>query len=82
MTLGFAFVCLTYVVVGVFGYFGFVGSYFTSYYINNNTEAIAQNCFTMFSTTNVLAFFVRLAFFAFLFCVFPLINHFIRSLTF
>jgi hypothetical protein len=34
----------------------------------------------MFDTTNVPAFFMRVALFCLLFCCFPLINHFLRSL--
>ena len=33
----------------------------------------------MFETTNVPAFFMRLALFLLLFCCFPLVNHFLRS---
>ena len=36
----------------------------------------------MFSNTDVLAFLMRFALFALLFCCFPLINHFLRSLVF
>jgi heme/copper-type cytochrome/quinol oxidase subunit 1 len=36
----------------------------------------------MFDVKDVLAFIMRFALFALLFCVFPLINHFLRSLVF
>lgn len=36
----------------------------------------------MFPPTNVVAFFMRLALLGFLFCCFPLINNFLRSLVF
>ncbi len=34
----------------------------------------------MFTVSDILAFFMRFALFALLFCCFPLINHFLRSL--
>ena len=36
----------------------------------------------MFAVKDILAFFMRFALFALLFCCFPLINHFLRSLCF
>lgn len=36
----------------------------------------------MFGNTDILAFLMRLALFCLLFCCFPLINHFLRSLVF
>lgn len=36
----------------------------------------------MFDVKDVLAFFMRFALFALLFCCFPLINHFLRELVF
>ena len=36
----------------------------------------------MFANTDILAFFIRFALFALLFCCFPLINHFLRSMVF
>lgn len=36
----------------------------------------------MFEVKDILAFFMRFALFALLFCCFPLINHFLRSLVF
>jgi amino acid permease len=36
----------------------------------------------MFEVTNPLAFIMRVALFMLLFCCFPLVNHFLRSLTF
>lgn len=35
----------------------------------------------MFPTTNVVAYIMRLALFCFLSCAFPMINHFLRSMT-
>lgn len=36
----------------------------------------------MFGPTDIVAFFMRLALFCFLFCCFPLVNNFFRSIVF
>ena len=86
VTLGYTLVYITYIFVGTFGYIGFVGTFFTSHFqnqvANGKTEQIEQDCITMFETTNVLAFFMRIALFLLLFCCFPMVNHFFRSMTF
>ena len=64
------------------GSIGFIGTYFTQYFIENNTSTMNQNCMNMFNVKDGLAFFMRFALFALLFCCFPLINHFLRSLVF
>jgi Transmembrane amino acid transporter protein len=69
------------------GSIGFMGKYFDSFYIDlKRTEPtkpmmMAQNCMQMFEITDILAFFMRFALFALLFCCFPLINHFLRTLV-
>ena len=68
--------------VGIMGSIGFVGSYFTEFYLRNKTSTMEQNCMNMFAVKDGLAFFMRFALFALLFCCFPLINHFLRSLVF
>ena len=47
-----------------------------------NDLLIDQDCINMFETTNPLAFIMRIALFCLLFCCFPLVNHFLRSLAF
>jgi hypothetical protein len=66
---GYLLVGFTYISVGVMGSIGFVGAYFTPYFKRKMTPEMEQN-------------FMRFALFALLFCVFPLINHFLRSLVF
>ena len=74
--------------VGLMGSIGFMGKYFDDYYIHNakhhqsgpDTFEMSQNCMQMFTITDILAFIMRFALFALLFCCFPLINHFLRSL--
>ena len=80
--LGYMLVGFTYISVGIMGSIGFVGSYFSEFYINNKTAVMEQNCMNMFDVKDGLAFFMRFALFALLFCCFPLINHFLRSLVF
>jgi hypothetical protein len=74
----------SYMIVGVMGYIGFTGYYFTEKFLEmkatDSKMEITQNCIMMFGTTNILAFFMRIALFCLLFCCFPLINHFLRSL--
>jgi hypothetical protein len=79
---GYLLVGFTYISVGVMGSIGFVGAYFTPYFKRKMTPEMEQNCMNMFDVKDVLAFIMRFALFALLFCVFPLINHFLRSLVF
>ena len=88
MFFGYVLVGFTYISVGLMGSIGFMGKYFDYYYIHNakhhpqgpDTYEMSQNCMQMFTTTDILAFIMRFALFALLFCCFPLINHFLRSL--
>ena len=76
----------SYISVGIMGSIGFTGTYFNDYYVkelgNGKPLSIDQNCMNMFGQTDGLAFVMRLALFSLLFCCFPLINHFLRSLVF
>ena len=80
--LGYLLVGFTYISVGVMGSIGFTGSYFSYYYVFHKTSMMEQNCMNMFEVKDILAFFMRLALFALLFCSFPLINHFFRTFCF
>lgn len=79
---GYLLVAFTYISVGIMGSIGFTGVYFASYFNTYLTTEINENCMLMYSNTDVLAFLMRFALFALLFCCFPLINHFLRSLNF
>jgi len=79
---GYLLVAFTYMSVGAMGSIGFVGNYFSSYFVGKPTGEMDQNCMNMFQITDPLAFVMRFALFALLFCCFPLINHFLRSLVF
>lgn len=79
---GYLLVGFTYMMVGAMGSIGFVGNYFSHYFVGKDTGEMDQNCMNMFQITDPLAFVMRFALFALLFCVFPLINHFLRSLIF
>jgi amino acid permease len=79
--LGYLLVGFTYISVGIMGSIGFVGSYFSEFYINNKTQTMEQNCMNMFDVKDGLAFAMRFALFALLFCCFPLINHFLRTMV-
>jgi len=78
---GYLLVGFTYISVGIMGSIGFVGSYFSEFYINNKTQTMEQNCMNMFDVKDGLAFAMRFALFALLFCCFPLINHFLRTMV-
>jgi ABC-type xylose transport system permease subunit len=68
--------------VGLMGSIGFMGRYFFEHYIKFKVTEMEQNCMNMFSVSDPLAFVMRFALFMLLFCCFPLINHFLRSLCF
>ena len=80
--LGYLLVGFTYISVGLMGSIGFVGTYFTAHFALAKSSEMEQNCMNMFEVKDILAFFMRFALFALLFCCFPLINHFLRSLVF
>jgi sodium-coupled neutral amino acid transporter 9 len=73
----FTFFCL----VGVFGYFGFEGTYFDHYYRENPSEYIInQNCLNMFKATDPIGFLLRFLLFLFLCSSFPLVNHLLKQM--
>lgn len=82
MFFGYLLVGFTYMSVGLMGSIGFMGKYFFEHYIKFRENEMEQNCMNMFSVSDPLAFVMRFALFALLFCCFPLINHFLRSLCF
>ena len=80
--VGYLLVGFTYMSVGLMGSIGFMGRYFFEHYIKFKVTEMEQNCMNMFSVSDPLAFVMRFALFMLLFCCFPLINHFLRSLCF
>jgi hypothetical protein len=82
--ISYSLVFTSYAVVGTFGYIGFVGTYFSNYFVsiqNTKTEGqIDQNCLNMFDYTNIPAFVLRIAIFCLLFSTYPLINHFLSTM--
>ena len=81
--IGYFVVFLTYLIIGVFGYIGFLGTFFKAYYVRISHSIrysqINQNCLDMFNTESVLAFILRLALFFLLFASYPLFNLFLRT---
>lgn len=82
--LGYFFTYLSYSIVGTFGYIGFIGTNYSSYYIGEATTSLAgqisQNCLMMFSYTQPAAFVLRLAVFTLLFSTYPLVQYFLTSM--
>lgn len=70
--------------VGVFGYFGFKGTYFKDYYIAlqkaGSPLQINSNCLNMFNATDPIGFILRCLFFLMLSSTFPLVNHILKSM--
>jgi hypothetical protein len=81
LTVAYLLTCLSYVVIGAFGYLGFMGVYFTEYgaHAPVTERPIAQNCITMFGPTDKLAFLMRILLFFLVFFSFPILIHFFRS---
>lgn len=82
---GYSLVLMTYIIVGIMGYIGFIGTNFTYYYQNQKPDAsdygvINQNCLNMFKYDSIPAWFLRLAIFCCLFSTYPLINHFTKTI--
>ena len=79
--MGYLLVCISYVMIGFFGYFGFMGVYFTEYLQRaaEKKEPVAQNCVQMFGSTNVWAFLLRLVIMPLVGTAFPLLQHFFRT---
>jgi len=83
--IGYLLVWVSYSVVGLFGYIGFMGSNFSDYFIDadkNDTfpGQIAQNCLMMFNYDSVAAFVLRLAVFTLIFSSYPLVQYFLTSM--
>lgn len=82
--LGYLLVYISYSVVGVFGYVGFMGTNFATYFnLAEGTSLhgqIAQNCLMMFAYTSPAAFILRLAVFTLLFSTYPLVQYFLTSM--
>ena len=81
ITMGYLLVCASYVMIGLFGYFGFMGIYFTEYLERApaKEKPIAQNCIQMFRATDVWAFLLRLVIMPLVGTSFPILQHFFRS---
>ena len=61
--LGFLFTCLTYIISGITGYYGYVGSAF-AFSINaedNTTHEIEENSLNMFKTNSLLGTIIRIS---------------------
>jgi amino acid permease len=81
MTIGYSLVFVTYIMIGTFGYIGFIGSGFANFLKNADPDnfPIAQNCIVMFSEGNGLVFVVRILIFCLVGSSFPLLSYFVRA---
>jgi len=79
--MGYLLVFLSYVVIGVSGYFGFMGVAFAEYAMqaSGTEKPLAQNCMLMLGQTNIAGFIMRTIVFCLVFSSFPILNHFFRS---
>ena len=59
--IGYVLVLITYIVVGLLGYYGFVGSTFSSR--DPSEIGIEQNCSVMYSTSSVVGTIMRVCLF-------------------
>jgi len=75
----YSLVFLTYIAVGIFGYIGFTGLYFNTYYASKNDNLIDQNCMNMYAYDNILAFILRLFIFILVFFSYPMVNFVARK---
>jgi len=84
MFWGYFLVFISYAVCGSLGYIGFLGTKFTSYFVNHEGSSTAgeidQNCLNMFDYLNVYAFILRLAIFLLLFSTYPLVHYFLMNI--
>ena len=82
LSIGYFLVFLTYLVIGVAGYFGFIGSNFSEYMVHADYDnwPIAQNCIVMFKNTDIKAFVLRFVILILTMSTFPIINFFFTSL--
>lgn len=83
LSMGFVLVFVTYMFIGVFGYFGFMGVYFSAHMLENAGKdpngPLTQNCIQMFQETDLLGFFLRVVTFLVVFSAFPILHHFFRA---
>ena len=81
--IGYTIVFLSYVMIGIFGYIGFLGTLFSHYFLKipvyDRQGVIDQNCLNMFGYTSPIAFVIRLAIFMLLFSTYPLLNLLLRT---
>lgn len=81
--MGFVLVFFTYMFIGIFGYFGFMGVYFAPHMLANVGQdpngPLTQNCIQMFQETDVLGFLLRIVTFLVVFSAFPILHHFFRA---
>jgi hypothetical protein len=83
--IGYACCCVSYLICGTIGLFGFYGEYFQSFYVHDGkvvTQIIAQDIFNMLEADNGIAIFVRLCVFFHLFTIMALIFANERALIF
>ena len=82
--LGYFFVFLSYLILGVLGYIGFIGVNFTPYFEAHWTALTAggvdQNCMNMFSYKDGVAFVVRLSILLMILSGYPIIHYFTEKL--
>ena len=82
--LGYVLVFISYATVGLFGYFGFISTAFSQYFVNEEGTSlhgqIAQNCLMMFNYKSPYAFLLRLAVFTMIFSTYPLVQYFLTQL--
>ena len=71
LALGYIAAGSSYLSIAVIGYFGFTGNGFPQ-------SAITQNALDMFSSTNPLAFMIRIILFTQMFTVYPMIMYIMR----
>ena len=75
----YSLVFLTYATVGIFGYIGFTGLYFNTYYAEHGDNRIDQNCMNMYAYDNILAFILRICIFTLVFFSYPMVNFVARK---
>lgn len=81
--LGYTIVFFCYVLIGMFGYVGFLGALFSHFFLKipvyDRQGLIAQNCLNMFGYISPISFVIRLAIFMLLFSTYPMLNLFLRT---
>lgn len=83
IVVGFILVFGTYVLMGVLGYFGFMGYYFRNHMARNlkgnAREPLTQNCILMFEESDPVGFFLRTVIILNCMSSFPILHHFFRD---